>query len=72
MEDIELIELIETYIAQFTPYQKIAYQIALKQLETSFCIEKSIGFLKFKMEHKMEHKMEYKVKNEINSNSLKC
>ena len=39
---------IELYISQFTPYEKIAYQIAIKNLETSFCIEKSIGFLEFK------------------------
>ena len=40
--------LLKLYIAQFTPSQKIAYQIAINKLETSFCIEKSVGFLKFK------------------------
>ena len=47
--DLE-IDLIEKYISEFTPYQKIAYQIAVKQLETSFCIEKSIGFIQYKKE----------------------
>ena len=43
----EVVELVEQYIAQFTPSEKIVYTIAQKQLETSFCIEKSIGFLEF-------------------------
>ena len=30
--------------------EKIALKIAHRQLESSFCIEKSIGFLKFKEE----------------------
>jgi hypothetical protein len=40
-------ELVEQYIAQFTPSEKIVYAIAQKQLESSFCIEKSIGFLEY-------------------------
>jgi hypothetical protein len=40
-------ELVEQYIAQFTPSEKIVYEIARKQLESSFCIEKSIGFLEY-------------------------
>lgn len=39
--------LVEQYIAQLTPSEKIVYDIARKQLETSFCIEKSIGFLEY-------------------------
>ncbi len=39
--------LVEEYIAQFTPSEKIVYEIARKQLESSFCIEKSIGFLEY-------------------------
>lgn len=39
--------LVEQYIAQFTPSEKIVYEIARKQLESSFCIEKSIGFLEY-------------------------
>jgi hypothetical protein len=45
--DKELKELVEQYIAQLTPSEKIVYDIARKQLETSFCIEKSIGFLEY-------------------------
>ena len=40
-------EVVEQYIAQFTPSEKIVYEIARKQLESSFCIEKSIGFLEY-------------------------
>ena len=40
-------ELVEQYIAQLTPSEKIVYDIARKQLETSFSIEKSIGFLEY-------------------------
>ena len=43
----EVKELVEQYIAQFTPSEKIVYAIAQKQLESSFCIEKSIGFLEY-------------------------
>ena len=41
-------ELVVKYISQFTPSQKIAYEIASSQLKSSFCIEKSIGFLEYK------------------------
>ena len=40
-------ELIEKYIAQLTPSQLIVYNIAKTNLETSFSIEKSIGFIEF-------------------------
>ena len=40
-------ELVEQYIAQLTPSEQIVYVIATKQLESSFCIEKSIGFLEY-------------------------
>ena len=40
-------ELVEQYIAQFSPSEKIVYVIAQKQLESSFSIEKSIGFLEY-------------------------
>jgi len=36
--------LFGAYIAQFSPQEKIAYEIARKHLATSFNIEKSIGF----------------------------
>lgn len=39
--------LVEQYIAQLSPSEKIVYVIAQKQLESSFCIEKSIGFLEY-------------------------
>ena len=39
--------LVEQYIAQLTPSEKIVFAIAQKQLESSFCIEKSIGFLQY-------------------------
>ena len=41
-------QLIEEYIASFNSKEKIAYEIAMKQLETSFNIRKSIGYIKWK------------------------
>ena len=41
------LKLVEQYIAQLTPSEKIVYDIARKQLESSFSIEKSIGFLEY-------------------------
>jgi hypothetical protein len=38
---------IKEYIEQMTPLQKIAYEISKKQLKSSFCIERSIGFIKY-------------------------
>lgn len=35
------------YIAQMTPREKLAYEIAKKQLGSSFHIGKSIGFLTY-------------------------
>jgi hypothetical protein len=39
--------LVEQYIEQLSPSEKIVFAIAQKQLESSFCIEKSIGFLQY-------------------------
>ena len=40
-------ELVQRYIAQLSPMEKIAYDIAVEKLGSSFDIEKSIGFLEF-------------------------
>ena len=40
-------QLIEEYINTFTELEKKAYEIAKRELETSFDIEKSIGFKAF-------------------------
>ena len=40
--------LAEQYIAQFTPEQKKVHAIAIRILESSYSVEKSIGFLEFK------------------------
>ena len=37
-------QLIQQYISSFTPQEKIAYNIAIEDLQTSFDIVKSIGF----------------------------
>ena len=37
----------EAYINQLTPQEKIAYEIAKTKLESSFDLEKSIGFLTY-------------------------
>ena len=33
------------YIDQLSPLEKVAYEIAKKHLKSSFCINKSIGYL---------------------------
>jgi len=46
--------LILQYIEQMTPNEKKVYKIASESLKSSFDIEKSIGFIKFKQQHKIE------------------
>jgi len=45
---LEEVKLVEQYIAQFTPDQKKVHEIAIRILESSYSVEKSIGFLEFK------------------------
>ena len=40
-------EYIQEYIQTMKPHEKTAYDIAVKQLESSFDITKSIGFIEF-------------------------
>jgi hypothetical protein len=40
--------LVQAYIATFTPEQKMVHEIAIRILESSYSVEKSIGFLEFK------------------------
>jgi len=40
-------DLEKEYVKQLTPFQKIAYDIAVKKLESSFNLTLSIGFLEF-------------------------
>jgi hypothetical protein len=49
-EDKEINELIDIYLKQLTPFQIKANEIAKRNLGSSYCIEKSIGFLDFKCE----------------------
>ena len=44
----KLDELVQEYIATFTPEQKKVHEIAIRILESSYLVEKSIGFLEFK------------------------
>jgi hypothetical protein len=41
-------DLVQEYIATFTPEQKKVHDIAIRILESSYSVEKSIGFLEFK------------------------
>lgn len=41
-------DLIKEYINQLDDMEKIVLEVAIQQLESSFSIEKSIGFLKWK------------------------
>ena len=49
-------ELIKIYIEQLNEKEQLAYKIAQRQLETSFCMERSIGFLSFKTEYNVVSK----------------
>ena len=42
------LDLENQYLEQLSETEKIALKIAHQQLESSFCLEKSIGFLNFK------------------------
>ena len=44
-------KIIKAYLKQLDDNQKKALEIAKSHLESSFCIEKSNGFLKFKEEY---------------------
>tara|TARA_A100001015_G_scaffold172435_1_gene191626 strand:+ start:1225 stop:1377 length:153 start_codon:yes stop_codon:yes gene_type:complete len=43
-------ELVEEYIKSLNDKEKKAYEIAVKDLGSSFDVTKAIGFLKFKKE----------------------
>ena len=47
-EESKTEELVQEYIATFTPEQKKVHEIAIRILESSYSVEKSIGFLEFK------------------------
>ncbi len=53
--DEQIKELIDEYISNMKPHEKIAYDIAVNQLESSFDIEKSIGFMEFVKSKKEKH-----------------
>ena len=40
-------ELIDAYVAQLTPMESQAMKIAQEELKSSFCVEKSVGFLEW-------------------------
>jgi len=46
--------LIEKYIESLEPHEKQAYEIAKNHLESSFDVEKSIGFIQFVSELKIK------------------
>lgn len=50
--EINIENAIEEYINQLSNIEKIAFKIAKENLETSFDIEKSIGFLNYIKEKK--------------------
>ena len=43
-----LTEQLDAYVKQLTPMEKKVLQIATEHLETSFSLENSIGFIKWK------------------------
>jgi len=42
---------IKEYINQLNPLQQVAYEIAKKQLKSSFTVEKSIGFIQYEKDN---------------------
>ena len=48
LENIKQKDLIQLYLNSLSNDEKIILEIAKKQLESSFNIEKSLGFLKWK------------------------
>lgn len=40
-------ELLNLYIENFNVYERVAYEIAKNNLESSYDMEKSIGFIEF-------------------------
>lgn len=44
-------ELLNIYLKQLTPFQIKANEIAKRKLDSSYCLEKSIGFLEFKKKY---------------------
>ena len=46
-KSLDLLALEKEYVEQLTPFQKIAYDIAVKKLGSSFNLSLSIGFLEF-------------------------
>jgi hypothetical protein len=46
-KSLDLLALEKEYVEQLTPFQKIAYDIAVKKLGSSFNLSLSIGFLDF-------------------------
>ena len=47
-------EAVEMYKESMSPADKAAYEIAIRQLESSFDIEKCIGFMDFVKENDIE------------------
>jgi hypothetical protein len=46
--------MLEAYIKSLTPQEKTAHDIAKNHLGSSFSLEKSIGFLKFKAKQEVK------------------
>lgn len=54
-----LCELLDLYIENMNPYERVAYEIAKTNLESSYDMEKSIGFSDFIKENNyviLDHK----------------
>jgi len=47
MDKNEKEKMIQKYIQSLNDSEKVAYEIAVRKLESSFDIEKSIGFIEF-------------------------
>ena len=52
-DDVQKNENITKYLNSLSEIEFKALEIAKKQLESSFCLEKSIGFLEFLKKHNL-------------------
>tara|TARA_Y100000816_G_scaffold285687_1_gene265670 strand:- start:252 stop:452 length:201 start_codon:yes stop_codon:yes gene_type:complete len=53
-DDVQKNENITKYLNSLSEIEFKALEIAKKQLESSFCLEKSIGFLEFLKKHNLK------------------
>ena len=59
----QIIKITQLYLKQLSENEKKALEIATFHLESSFCMEKSNGFLQFKEKYEEKYEEKYKEKS---------